>query len=418
MKKKVIFLADCQSFYASVEKATHPQYANKPLAVAGDPERRSGIILAACPIAKSFGISTAETLREAFIKCPHLVAIKPRMQEYVNISLQITSILESYTNLVEPFSIDEQFLDVTNSLHFFESPREMALNIQKRILIQTGIYVRIGIGENKILAKMACDNFAKKNADGIFELTKKNIADYLWDLTPDKMFGVGSKTLYHLHQIGLKTIGDVARTDLADLKRKLQKYHGKKCDILSQVLWATANGIDHSPVTPDAFSMQKGIGRQTTLPIDYYEAKDIEVVLLELSSLICQRSRYKCYMGNVVHVGIQGADFKNPTGFHRQKKLRHPSCLTNEVFETAKILFHQNWNRLPVRKIFVSLSQFQTDDCLQLSLFENRERQLSLEKSMDKIKQRFGETSIIFASSLTRAGQAKFLSQKIGGHIK
>ncbi|MBZ5751353.1 DNA polymerase IV [Metabacillus rhizolycopersici] len=418
MKKKVIFLADCQSFYASVEKAAHPQYANKPLAVAGDPKRRSGIVLAACPIAKSFGVSTAESLREAFAKCPELVAIQPRMQEYVNVSLQITSILESYTNLVEPFSIDEQFLDVTASLHFFESPRDMALHIQKRILIQTGIYVRIGIGENKVLAKMACDNFAKKNADGIFELTKSNITEYLWPLTPDKMFGVGSKTLYHLHQIGLKTIGDVAKTSVADFKGKLQKYHGKKCDILAQVLWATANGIDYSPVTPDAFSLQKGIGRQTTLPIDYYKAKDIEVVLLELSSLVCQRSRYKGYMGTVVHVGIQGADFKNPTGFHRQKKLRQPSCLTSEVFETVKMLFHQYWNQLPVRKIFVSLSQFQTDDCLQLSFFENRERQLSLEKCVDSIKQKFGETSIFFASSLTRSGQAKFLAQKIGGHIK
>lgn len=418
MKKRVIFLVDCQSFYASVEKASNPQFKNKPLVVAGDPERRSGIILAACPLAKSLGVTTAETLREALAKCPDLIMIKSRMQEYVNVSLQITTILESYTDLIEPFSIDEQFLDITKSIQLFGSPFKIARHIQKRIIIETGIYVRIGIGENKVLAKMACDNFAKMNEDGIFELTKERLPTHLWTLPTNKMFGVGIRTMVHLSRIGLNSIGDIAKTPLHLLKTRLQKYHRKKCDILSEVLWTVANGMDHSPVTPDAYSQQKGIGRQVTLPVDFHEASDIEVVLLELSSLICQRSREKGYMGSVVHVGVQGADFDNPTGFSRQMKMCDPSNITREVYEMAKKIFHKHWNGLPIRKVWVSLGNLQSNEIFQLTLFGDRERQLKLEKSMDNIKERFGETAILFASSLTKAGQAKFLSQKIGGHFK
>jgi len=416
--KKVIFLVDCQSFYASVEKASHPEYTHKPLVVAGDPERRSGIVLAACPLAKSFGVTTAESLRESLAKCPNLIMIKPRMQEYVNVSLQMTNIYESYTNLVEPFSIDEQFLDLTGSLNLFGNPFEIARHIQKRIMIETGIYVRVGIGENKILAKMACDNFAKKNTDGIFELTKEGLPDHLWQLETNKMFGVGTRTMAHLHKVGIQTIGEIANMSLSELKSRLQRHHGRKCDILSQVLWATANGIDHSPVTPDAFSDQKGIGRQVTLPVDFVKPHDIETVLLELSSLICNRSRQKGYMGTVVHVGVQGADFDHPTGFNRQTKIDDPSNITREVFFAAKKVFYKHWNGLPVRKIWVSLGNLQSDDVFRLTLFGERERQLQLERSMDSIKERFGETSILFASSLTSAGQANFLAKKIGGHLK
>jgi DNA polymerase-4 len=407
MKKlgPVIFLVDCQSFYASCEKAANPQYRNKPLVVAGDPERRSGIVLAACPLAKEYNVTTAETLRESLAKCPELVVVMPRMQEYIRISLQITTILESYTPLVEPFSIDETHADVTGCTALFGlGPHELAKHIQQRILIETGIYVRVGIGENKLLAKMACDNFAKRNASGVFELTKDNLPGELWELPTNKMFGVGSRTMVHLYNVGLRTIGDVARQSLPELKSKLEKYHKRKCDILAQVLWATANGIDHSPVTPDAFSKQKGIGRQTTLPVDFDKTRDIEVVLLELASLVCQRSRQKGYMGTTVHVGIQGADFDRPTGFYKQMKLDDPSNLTGEIYSAAKKLLYKH--------------HLQSDEVFQLTLFGERERQLELEKTMDTIKDRHGETAILFASSLSQAGQARFLSKKIGGHYK
>lgn len=137
-EERIIMLADCQSFYASVEKASNPQYANKPLVVAGDPERRSGIILAACPIAKQYGVTTAETVRESLAKCPDLVIIKPRMQLYIDVSMQITNIYRTYSDLVEPYSIDEQFIDITGSRKLFGSPRDIAEAIQGQVRNDTG----------------------------------------------------------------------------------------------------------------------------------------------------------------------------------------------------------------------------------------------------------------------------------------
>ncbi|WP_325175548.1 Y-family DNA polymerase [Paenibacillus sonchi] len=158
---KVIFLVDGQSFYASVEKAAHPEYQNKPVAV-GDPARKSGIILAACPLAKAKGVTTASRVGEALALCPDLVVIRPRMGQYITISLLITKIFESITDQVEPYSIDEQFLDVTGSTALFGSEDEIAHLIQSRVKLSTGVWSRVGIGPTKILAKMATDNFAKK----------------------------------------------------------------------------------------------------------------------------------------------------------------------------------------------------------------------------------------------------------------
>ena len=417
-QQRVIFLADCQSFYASVEKASHPAYANKPLVVSGDPSRRSGIILAACPLAKQHGVTTAEALWQAQQKCPGLIVLKPRMSAYIRVSLQIMSILESYSDLVEPFSIDEQFVDVTASLsHFGCSPAELAAHIQMRVLNETGVYIRVGIGANKILAKMACDNFAKKNKQGIYELKEHNM-NTLWECPVNKMFGVGARTMRHLARLGIHTIGDLARTPLGELKQKMKRYMKRNCDIWSEVLWRTANGYDDSPVTPDAFDGQKGIGRQTTLPVDYTDRQDIDVVLNELSMLICERARAKGYMGTVVQAGAQGADFDRPVGFSRQMKLPEPSQLSREVYAAAKKLFDTHWDGGPVRKIWLSLGELQDDNVYQLSLFGNRERLMQLEHTMDKIRGIFGPASVYFGSSLKSTSQLKFLNAKIGGHYK
>lgn len=408
--KRVIMLADCQSFYASVEKAAHPQYKNRPLVVAGDPERRSGIVLAACPIAKKYGVTTAERLGEAIGKCPDLVVIRPRMQEYIKVSLQITAILQTYTDLVEPYSIDEQHMDVTGSVALFGSPDEIAKSIQRKILQITSVYTRIGISENKVLAKMACDNFAKKNETGIFTLYKEDVEKDLWPLPVHKMFLIGSRMTRHLALMGIYTIGELARTPLQKLKRKW--------GINGEVIWRIANGIDSSPVTPGTHIGQKAIGHQMTLPRDYSTWEEIEIVILELSELICQRSRAKGYMGWVVSVGCQGADFDHPTGFYRQKKLADPTHLTDDVYETASVLFQQHWDGLPIRKIAVNLSELIPDETYQLILFSDREKKMALETAADRIKERFGNAALMRAVSLHEAGQARDRSRKIGGHYK
>jgi len=417
---KVIMLADCQSFYASVEKAEHPEYRDLPLVVAGDPERRSGIVLAACPLAKSRGITTAERLGEALAKCPDLIVMKPRMSLYIDVSMMITGIYQSYTDAVEPYSIDEQFLDVTGSLHMYGTAEQLAHIIQSRIQQETGIYTRFGIAENKILAKTACDNYAKKNGNGIYTLRKDRLNETLWTLPVDKMFMVGSRMTRHFHAMGLDTIGKVAGTPLHQLKGLMRRKFGKNSDIQAELYWRIANGIDDSPVTPGTHEVApKSVGHMMTLPRDYATLEDIAVILLELTELVCRRCRGKGFMGHVVSVACMGADYDRPSGFSRQMKMDDPSNVTNQVYHAALVLLKRHWDGLPVRKVGVSLSSLTADDEYQLSLFDQRrEKSMALERATDAIKDKYGDSSILRAVSATAAGQAVHRSKQIGGHYK
>ena len=418
-RERVIFLADCQSFYASVEKADHPECKNKPVAVAGSVERRSGIILAACPIAKGFGVTTAERLGEALNKCPELVVVRPRMQHYIDVSLMITKIYEEFTDLVEIFSIDEQFLDVTASLPIFGDPITIAKSIQQKVLSQTGVWVRVGISSNKILAKIATDIWAKKNESGIFTLPKTEIENVLWPQPVNKMFGVGSRMTSHFARLGMKTIGDIARTPLPRLKDKFRVRFGKQSDIHAEVMWRTANGLDDSPVTPGTFDTPpKSVGHMMTLPRDYIETWEVDTILLELTEEVCRDCRRKGYMGYVVTVSCMCSPYEAPTGFSRQMKMQDPTNHTNTVFEAVKRLFYKFWDEMPVRRVGVTLSQLIDDQDYQLTLFDDQVKSRALEKVTDHIKNRYGSAAIVRASSLTTAGQATDRSMKIGGHYK
>lgn len=416
---RIIMLADCQSFYASVEKAGNPQYANKPLVVAGDPERRSGIILAACPIAKTFGVTTAESVRESLGKCPDLIIVKPRMQLYIDVSMQITNIYRKYSDLVEPYSIDEQFIDITGSQKLFGSPLEIARAIQEEVRNDTGVYTRLGISYSKVTAKMACDLWAKKNETGVFTLSKELLSEKLWQLPIGKLFMVGSRMTAHFTAMGLATIGDVAQTPLATLKQMMKLKFGKNCDIDAELYWRIANGIDDSPVSPYTHETPpKSVGHQMTLPRDYRKLEELKVVLLELTELVCQRCRSLGFMGFVVSVGCQGADFDRPTGFYRQMKMADPTNVTNQVYAAVVKLFKKHWEGLPVRKVAVGLSQFSSEEEYQLSLFDERDRFRTLEKTTDALKEKYGNTIIMRAVSATEAGQAMDRAGKIGGHYK
>lgn len=415
--QRVIMLVDCQSFYASVEKAARPWLEGKPVVVAGDPERRSGIILAACPIAKSYGITTAEKLGEAQAKCPGVVVIRPRMQTYIQVSLLISQVFGQFTDLVEPFSIDEQFLDVTRSQLLFGSPWAIATQIQARVLAQTGVRVRVGIGANKILAKMACDIFAKKNESGVFELRQERLAADLWPLPIGKMFGVGRRMTAHFMRMGMPRIGDVACTPLPELAHKMRARFGRKSDISAQVYWNTANGIDPSPVTPHTHDGQQSIGHAMTLPRDYSEPREIETVLLELSDEVCRRARAKHYMGSVVSAGVRGANMERPHGFSRQQKLPDETNLARDVFAAAREIFYTHWDEQPVRQVSVTLGGLSDDRVCQLRLDSDlRARELAY--TIDRLQERFGRSAVMRAASLTPSGQALDRAQKIGGHYR
>ncbi|WP_414694788.1 DNA polymerase IV [Paenibacillus sp.] len=406
---RVVMMADMQSFYASVEKASRPETAGKPVVVAGDPKLRSGIVLAACPVAKRYGVTTAERLGEALNKCADLIVVRPRMQTYIDVSMQITRILERYADAVEPFSIDEQFCELTGGLRMHGDPVETARRMQRDILERTGVYARIGISDNKVLAKMACDQYAKKNESGVYVLRRAEVEEKLWKLPVQGMFGIGSRMMRHLNRMGIYTIGDLARTPLATLQRRW--------GINGEVLWRTAHGIDDSPVAPGTHEgAQQAIGHGMTLPRDYGEARDIETVLLELAEEVCRRCRFRGVMGRVLSVGCAGAGFE--FGFSRQTTLPVPTQATNHVYRAAKELFHKFWNGRPVRQLSIALGGLARDDTYQLEFDDERETYRALERTTDAIKARYGPSALVRAVSAGLAGQAYGRSAKIGGHYK
>ncbi|SDZ35527.1 DNA polymerase IV [Thermoactinomyces sp. DSM 45892] len=408
----MILLVDMESFYCSVEKSLQPDLWNKPTIVCGDPERRSGIVLAACPLAKARGVKTAQPLWEALNQCPNVTVLRPHMQLYINTSLRITKILERFSDRVEPYSIDEIFLDVSGCERLFGPPKEMAEQIQNAIQSEVQIRARVGIGPTKVLSKMACDNFAKRNFFGVFQLDESNLEQRLWPLPIGSMFGVGSRMRRHFEQMRIQTIGQLANYPLDRLKARW--------GINGHVLWLTANGIDTSPVTSKSFQRPKRIGHQMTLPRDYRKFEgEIDVVLLEICEDVCRRVRGHQLIGRTVHVGVRGANFDIPTGFHRQLSMPDATNETMLVYQYAKELFQCHWDREPIRAIGLSLSNLQSDTVVQLDLFDQKkEQRKKLGYIIDGIKERYGASAVIRASSLTKAGQAFERGEKIGGHFK
>ncbi|MCM2674888.1 DNA polymerase IV [Alkalicoccobacillus plakortidis] len=410
--KSVIFLVDMESFYASIEVARRPEYKGKALVVSGDPNRRSGVILAASKEAKYYGVKNAERLWEAKQKCNQLIIVPPHMQDYIEVSMEITSILKTYTDLVEPYSIDEQFMDVTNSQRLFGSPLEIAKRVQTQIWNQCGVRARVGIGENKILAKLACDHFAKKNAEGIYELKADQLQDTLWPLPVEDLFGVGSQMKRHLYDRGIRTIGQLAATKV--------EFFKKRWGIHGQVLWMNAHGVDYSPVKISTHDGQKAIGHGMTLPYDYAEKADIHIVLLELCEEVCQRARKNHVHGSTVSLSVSGASYEIRTGFHRQFTMPYATNAALTIYKHLCQLLDQFWDGKPVRRLGISLSSLSDGDSVQLDLFEHKQQQENRElgEAMDLIKARFGKTALLRASSLLPAGQARERAAKIGGHYK
>ncbi len=406
---KIIFLADMESFYASVEIARNPSLKGKPVAVCGDPEHRHGIVLAASKEAKVYGVRTGMPARECRNLCPGIIFIKPRMKAYIETSLKITKIFEQFTDRVIPYSIDEQFLDMTGCAALFGTPVKMASLINKKVLSETGIRCRIGIGDNPLQAKMACDNFAKKNRDGIFKLNHRNYAEHMWPLPIKSLFGVGNRMEKNLQRIGIFTVGSLAAFPRETLKHRW--------GINGEILWLNARGIDYSTFSALPPCEHKAVGHSITLPRDYGSGEEIKVVLLELTEEVSRRARALGKAGKAAALYCRGADFDNPSGFFRQKKLAEPTAITTNIYPVILELFYTHWDGNPVRAVGVSLLKLVSGSSqVQLSLFEDREKTIALGRAMDTIRERFGHTSLFRASSLTPGAQLFERATKIGGH--
>lgn len=338
---RVIFHVDMNSFYASVEQAYHPELKGKPIAIAGNPKERRGIIVTSSYEARAKGIYTTMNVAEALKTCPELIILPPDFPKYRDASKAIFTILKSYTNLVEPVSIDEGYMDVTE-VSKERHPLELAKEIQLRIFNELDLPCSIGIAPNKFLAKTASD---MKKPMGITVLRKREVREKLWPLPVLKMHGVGESTAKKLQTLNINTIGDLANADERLLKQKLGK-NGVR-------LIRRANGIDTREVDPNAIYDTKSVGNSTTLPYDIIEMKDIETTFLKLSEKVAERLEAKKLCGSTITIQIRDCHWKNQS---KSKTVQNPIYLEKDIFREAMELFSKAWDGTPIRLLGVTVS--------------------------------------------------------------
>lgn len=356
-----------------------------PSAVGGDVTKRHGIILAKSIPAKKYNIKTGESVPEALRKCPDLVLVPPNYNLYQKSSKAFMNILREYGPVVEQYSIDEAYIDMTGTESLFGKAEIVANEIRERIYRELGFSVNIGISNNKVLAKMASD-FKKPNL--VHTLWQHEIKEKMWTLPASDLFFVGRATARKLNGLGIKTIGELAQTDLSIIKSHLGK-HG-------EVIWSFANGIDFSAVEPVP-PPNKGYGNSTTIAFDVTDASTAKLVLLSLAETVSARLRDDNVKIKVISVGIR--DF-NLGYYSHQKKLKTATNITREIYESACQVFDEMWDKVPIRHLGIHTSQVVTEETRQLNLFDDMdyEKQERLDRAVDDIRKRFGADSIVRAS--------------------
>nr|HPM00411.1 DNA polymerase IV [Bacillota bacterium] len=283
---RLVFLVDMNAFFISCEMAMNPELKGKPAAVAGDPKKRSGIILAANYEARKYGIKTTMVLHEAKKLCPELVTVPPSHGLYEKKSKEVMDILSRYTPVIQQNSIDEAWMDLTGCEKLFGSPMEIAENIMKTISEELDLWCSIGISENKFLAKMGSE---LKKPQGITELYVKDIEKKLWPLPVREMYGIGKQTEQKLMDYAIYKIGDIANSNVEFLKKNFGKY--------GEELYRLSRGIDNSPVVPNPIYDNKSISRSTTLPQDTNDLEYLKYILLGLAEEVGYEARKSGYKG-------------------------------------------------------------------------------------------------------------------------
>ncbi len=387
---RVILHCDCNSFYASVELLSHPELRDKPVAVGGDSESRHGIILAKNEAAKKYKVQTAETIWQAKKKCPDLILLPPHHEQYAKYSKIINGIYTEYTDLVEPFGIDESWLDVTSTyMMFARTPYEFAQIIRKRVKEETGLTVSIGVSFNKIFAKLGSDY---KKPDAVTEINRDNYKDIVYPLPIQDMIYVGKTTQKSLNDIGIFTIGQLARMSQELLENMFGK-HGTD-------LYRSANGLDDSPVTNYYDEKEiKSVGSGSTFAKNLSEMGEIKPALMSLSEDVGARLRKNKMYANGVQLRIKYPDFKV---IQRQTKI-HSTDVTAEIYDTAVKLFGENADLSEgIRALTVTaidLSKEKTG--VQTSLFDDvtdadkkRDKREKLQSTIDGIRMKFGADSL------------------------
>lgn len=389
--ERVILHVDINSFYASVECLYHPEIRNRPVAVGGNPEKRHGIILAKNEKAKKAGVKTGESLGQALGKCPDLIIVRPNYERYLKYSRESRQIYNRYSDQIEPFGLDEAWIDVTNSINLYGSGEAIANRISRDIKNELGVTVSIGVSWNKIFAKYGSDY---KKPDAVTVINKENYQSIVWNQEAGDLLYVGRATKRKLMKFGIYTIGQLARSS-PDF---LSTVFGK----MGMVLWRFANGLDDSLVKSfdEDYNgnerLVKSIGNSITTPRDLTNLKDVKLIIYMLTESVAMRLRETgCYCQTVaIHVRN-----KELYSFTRQMKLKKPSDLTNEIAQGAIQLFVNHYDfSSDIRSMGVRVTDLVPDTTpIQLDLFGDEEirlRQGRLDDAVDDLRRRFGNLSV------------------------
>lgn len=392
MADRVIFHCDLNCFFASVELLDKPALREVPVAVCGDPASRHGIILAKNEPAKRRGIQTAETVWQAKQKCPNLILLPPHHGLYAQYSRRINTIYGQYTDLVEPFGIDESWLDVTGSLHLFGGDaRQLADDIRARLRQEAGLTISVGVSFNKVFAKLGSD---MKKPDATTVIPAEGWQSMVWPLPLGDMLFAGHTATETLRKYGVETVGQLAACDPALPEQLLGK--------MGLQLWQYANGMDKSPVKPrHAAEPVKSVGNGTTFPQNLVRWEQLRAGLLPLCDSVATRLRQQGLYAGGVSLSIKDASFKTVS---RQIRLDAPTHLMRDIHRTAMQLAGQLWKPpTPVRAMTVTAlyvtedgDAFRQLDLLGGAAQERSQRQEKLEGTMDAIRRKYGRGAIAF----------------------
>jgi DNA polymerase IV len=382
------------AFFASVEQQSNPELRGKPIAVIGAAKRT---VITTCSYeARAFGVKTGMNTWEARQKCPQLILVVGNNRKYTYTSKEIIKIMREYTPLVEVFSIDEAFLDVTGCLSLFGSPENICHEIKRRIREQFGLTCSVGIAPNKLLAKLASD---MQKPDGLTVIPQDQIPRILERVPIKDLCGIGAKTQQQLGKFGIKTCGELGRFPVDVLKRSF--------GVVGERLHLMGRGIDHSPVVPeDEADEVKSVGHSTTLERDITERQEILRHLLQLSEMVGRRARRYQVAGKTVTLTVRYADF---TTFSRQLSRSAHSNNSEEIYQSSIQLLDALELTQPIRLLGVKISslRYHTE---QLPLFAADRKKALLANAMDEVNNRFGDSSVTFGSLLGKESGAKVIS--------
>lgn len=406
MERKILHVDVNNAFlsWTAVEKLKNGETLDIrtiPAIIGGDEAQRKGIVLAKSNIAKQFGIQTGEPIFFARKKCPNIQIFQSDFNVYRRYSNALYNLLLEYTDKIERYSIDECFLDLTG---YIPKPRKLidiAYEISKRAREELGFTVNIGVAPNKLLAKMASD-FEKPNK--VHTLYQEEIETKMWILPVSELFMVGRRSLPKLQKMGIKTIGDLAKSDEKLLIKNFGKY--------GKMIWEYSNGIDNEEVNYIK-EKPKNIGNSITLPYDYNDIEKIEEVLLALVEQVSYRLRNQEMFANVVNVQIKTNEFKV---FSHQRKLDFATDSTKIIGKEAKKLLTEIYNNTPIRLIGISVSGLVEKEERQISLFENveNEKQKKIDSVLDNIKEKYGYEAITRAGKMQIDKNIKFKEENSG----